>query len=317
MGLLNVVVVGCGGIGRRHLESLLKSQFAIQLYAVDPDSKALNDTRNNIQDAEKNVEFLNTLDDLPRDIELVVVATSSTPRLSIMEGLFAHSSVRYMILEKVLFCQEADYFKAESLIQNSRTQVWVNCPRRIMPAFENLKTQFVEPLVFEVSGTEWGLACNAIHFIDLVAYFAGSNSYVLDASELEQKVFSSKRPGFSEFYGSLYGTFDTGDQFVLTCHHGTRVFTETTINTPELTFSQTSESDIGCFANSDGTSTQKVVQIDYQSDLTHRVLEQLLSTGGCSLAAYGESMRLHLPMIHAFTELHSRVKGRIDGLLIT
>ena len=40
-----IMVVGCGGIGSRHLEALCKIMIPIKLFAVDPNEKSLQNAK--------------------------------------------------------------------------------------------------------------------------------------------------------------------------------------------------------------------------------------------------------------------------------
>ena len=184
-----------------------------------------------------------------------------------------------------------------------------------MTGFRELKSKLTTPMTYKVSGSEWGLACNAVHFIDLVAFFADSASYTLDLSGIERELFQSKRQGFVEFYGVLRGEFDTGDRFELECYHGENVTVENLIRTNGL------EADISGdsveIRRSDGSVESQPFKMEYQSDLTHLALQQLLTSGTCDLTPYRESMDLHIPFISLFGELHSELAGVDSKFSIT
>ena len=54
----------------------------------------------------------------------------------------------------------------------------------------------------KVFGNSWGLACNFIHFLDLIDYFNDELNYRLIKNNLS-KIYKSKRKGFYDFYGAL------------------------------------------------------------------------------------------------------------------
>lgn len=67
----------------------------------------------------------------------------------------------------------------------------------------NLKTL----LGFEVNGGNWGLACNSIHFIDLVSWILGLNNYTIESYKLGRWK-SSKRKNFYEINGQIKINFE-------------------------------------------------------------------------------------------------------------
>ena len=126
-----VAVIGCGGIGKRHLQSLLKFQPALDIFAVDSSPEALAETETLLSEFSTQMSYLTSLDELPSEITLAIVATSSAPRLAITEILLARASVEFLILEKVLFSEVDAYARAQEVIDRTDTKVWVNCPRRM------------------------------------------------------------------------------------------------------------------------------------------------------------------------------------------
>ena len=68
-----------------------------------------------------------------------------------------------------------------------------------------------------MSGGHWGLACNAIHFIDLVSWWTGSTVNDVDCQGLEDWL-PSKRPGYQEVFGSIMVNFCGGSSLELSCN---------------------------------------------------------------------------------------------------
>ena len=79
----------------------------------------------------QTIYYLQLIEQLPTELDLVVIATSSKPRLTILKSLLAKVKVTNIILEKFLFTGLTDYDEAEQLLQINHVNVWVNCPRRL------------------------------------------------------------------------------------------------------------------------------------------------------------------------------------------
>lgn len=54
-------------------------------------------------------------------------------------------------------------------------------------------------------GGDWGLGCNAIHFLDLLTFFTRKVDFELDISHLDSEIRVSKKERFVEFTGFLLG----------------------------------------------------------------------------------------------------------------
>ena len=79
---------------------------------------------------------------------------------------------------------------------------WVNTTRRASSWHQQIYEQLPRVQSWQVkgSGGAWGMACNSIHFIDLIAWWTGEELISVDASGLE-KWFPSQRSGFWEVTG--------------------------------------------------------------------------------------------------------------------
>ena len=72
---------------------------------------------------------------------------------------------------------------------SDNSQAWVNIPRRLMAWHKVIKDQIQSSgysvMQVRLTGGQWGLACNAIHFIDLVSWWTGSPVLNIDWQGLE------------------------------------------------------------------------------------------------------------------------------------
>ena len=56
-----IVIVGCGNLGKRHLESLSKSQNPLDIYLVDNSDKALKECLDDCKDISNKYEYYTTV----------------------------------------------------------------------------------------------------------------------------------------------------------------------------------------------------------------------------------------------------------------
>ena len=73
-----------------------------------------------------------------------------------------------------------------------------------------------------------------------------------------------------------------------------------------------------CFVNvSDGVNvaTSKLgVIAPYQSELTNKVAESIITHGDCSLTPYEESARLHIPLLASYLEYLGKISPKFSDL---
>src|SRR5690606_30556452 len=107
-----------------------------------------------------------------------------------------------LILEKVLFQRIADFATIARVLDEGRVATWVNCPRRMWPAYRQLRDRLKGEAIasIEMSGAHWDIGCNAIHCIDLIAFLTGAGALVVDDIR-PGDVLPAKRPGMLHIEG--------------------------------------------------------------------------------------------------------------------
>jgi predicted dehydrogenase len=211
--MYNIAVIGAGQLGSRHLQGLAGVSFPCNLHVIDPYEKSLTLALERLREVEaKNVHevFLHkSSEKIPDLIDLAVIATTSDIRMKAIEELLSSRIVKNLVLEKVLFQSFSEYAMAANLMQINSVNSWVNCPRRLYPVYENLKKFWGnEPIIYmDVHGGDWGLGCNGIHFLDLLAFIYPGEKFYFECGGLDKESRTSKRAGFIEFTGTLRGTY--------------------------------------------------------------------------------------------------------------
>ena len=216
-----IMVIGCGGVGSRHLQALCKIDIPVNLFAVDPSEKSLSSAQKLVGDiAPDYVQSIKFSKEFPLDvdeIDLCIISTSSDVRLSVLKKLFSNFSVKYLILEKVLFQSIEQLDEARKIINEKNIKSWVNCPRREEIFWKEIKKYFAgnSNMKLYYGKSDWSLCCNSIHFIDLAAWLFNDKLTHIKNSNLENIIYKSKRHGFIEFNGTLTGEFENGSTFTL------------------------------------------------------------------------------------------------------
>lgn len=203
---MRLLLIGCGGIGRRWLEGWINyglsgSLLDITIVEPNPDFEEIISNRGK----RTEVVVVPTLQDIDSsiDIDLAVIATSSAVRTDLVKqlkdtGVYCN----LLILEKNL-CQSLHELESLNKLVKSFNDVRVNCTVRHYPfAFAMAGHEFKQ---MNVSGMSWGLGCNLIHMLDLFSYLLeglGDSIAKLKVDEVTE-VFDSKRLGYKEFHGLI------------------------------------------------------------------------------------------------------------------
>ena len=147
MIVYNIIIVGSGELGSRHLQSLAKSKVPIKIWVIDINEKSLEIAKKRYQEIAKNekiqvISFHNSLDRITIPIDLAIVATNSNVRRKVIESIISKTTVKYLILEKVVAQAKEDFFKILELCDKNNIKGWVNCHRRTWNIFEKNKKEF-------------------------------------------------------------------------------------------------------------------------------------------------------------------------------
>ena len=306
--MFNILLVGAGQLGSRHLQALALADFAdISMQVVDPFAASLERARERWEQVEhspsiRSIDFLTDIGQVQGEIDFCVVATNADCRLQLLEDMLARLTVKNLLLEKVLFQSEAQLEAAAQLFARVGCKVWVNCPRRMFQGYSVLRERLCgqRSLALRVTGEQWGLACNAIHFIDIWAFLCGADSYAPDLSSVDREIVDSKRPGYKEINGTL-GGFWNESLFSLTClasstHAPLRVEIET--EDYRVTLNE-GAGQCELLGKASGALESLPFQVLYQSRLTQHVAESVFRGTPCQLTSFEESAALHAPLLRA------------------
>lgn len=297
-----IALIGAGQLGSRHLQGIAKSTLNIDIEVVEPfeASREIAKTRFEempTNDKVKSIKYLENIGQLTENIDLVIIATNADVRFMVVEELLLTKKVKNLVLEKILFQKIDEYIKVNELLQKSNTKCWVNHPRRMYPFYQELKEKLKKSssFNFSISGGNWGLACNGLHFLDLISYLSNSNDFELNTDFLDKEIRETKRKNFIELTGNLIGktsnssfninSFDIKSpmQFSITSNTLNAVIDESNgwIRIKSIDTNWNEE-----------IKNEKIVY--FQSELTNIILDEILNKGMCCLPTYEEAMKIHL-----------------------
>lgn len=316
MTTTNIAIIGAGQLGSRHLQGLKKAQVPMNIYVLDASKESLaicEQRYNEIAENELigNCFFTTQWDALPQNIDIAIVATGSKPRCVIIHELVEKHHCHQLVLEKFLFPKMSQYDEISKLFHQNKVQAWVNCSRRYFDGYHKLRQLLLNdgPIHIVMEGKNWGLCCNSIHFIDLFAYLSDTKQIDFDCSGIDPKIYESKRSGYIEMTGTIKGISDNGSTIQISSYAEYEGVGSLTV--------KSQHHDVEIFEGQnkmvvDGVETE--MNMTFQSNLTGKYIEDLLSKRTLPLATFDESANLHLQILPFFQEIYNKTTGSQSDL---
>lgn len=213
-----VLVVGCGNIGRRHIEALAAAGRPMRVIGVEPVEAARAQAEALVASFENGSKVLANMDDVPEAVDLAIIATSAAHRRTAFERMLSRCVPKAVIFEKVLFTTRTDLDAVGKLLTSHAIPAFVNCGRRGFPSYNRLRNLLTTQrgLSMKVTGAGWNLGSNAIHFIDLAEHVLGDQTVALDESDLDPNPVPARIAGCVDLFGTLRGTLAGGGTIAIT-----------------------------------------------------------------------------------------------------
>jgi predicted dehydrogenase len=288
----SVLLVGCGNIGFRHLQALVQLPQATAISIVEPNLAAHPRIATLIAEhaGPHRLELHAALPQTAAHFDLAVLATSANHRRVIIEDLLARHSVAVMILEKVLFQRLEDLDAVLVLLTAQAVTTYVNCGRRYFPGYIALQQRFAaqsQALDILITGQAFGLASNAVHFIDLAEYLNGSAISKLDGTGLLADTVTAKRADCVEIFGSLTAQFANGARLTVDCRADGPLAVAARISGQGVDIS------IDEVARNITESGVTTAFVSKNVSECVEIYAAALQTGQCDLTRYADSARQH------------------------
>ena len=292
--IFNVLIAGVGQIGSRYLQGLARCRLPLRIFVQDCQQQPLDRARCRWIEVRgtgiwHDVSFHLSLESIPQLVDIAIVATTADVRSNVVKEISNYSGVRYWVLEKVLAQSES---KLDELISsvNNGSKAWVNTPRRVMPWHREIKSHLglQRPLTLEVEGGLWGLASNAVHFLDLCAWWTGETIVSVSTERLSSLWSESNRPGFREVSGTLKALFSDGSRVLLSADKNK---TQSTLKVSDRHMFWQIDETQGLARSSDGIEISGRFLL--QSEMTSTIIESILTVGRCDLPTLSESVAIH------------------------
>lgn len=303
--MYKIVIIGAGQLGSRHLQGVAQSNFDITIEIVEPFESSRTTAEERYYQIEDrthvhDIKFYDAIHHLSNDIDVCIIATGADVRSKVIKELLSTKKVVNLILEKVLFQTIIEYNEIEQILNYTQTRCWVNHPRRMYPIYKALKEDLKDAnqISYNFHGGDWGLGCNALHFIDHLSYLSGVTSLEVSNTFLDEHIYKSKRNNFIEFNGLLVGKLNN---HTFSLYSNKEILPSTFTISSDILIAKIDEAkgniQIARKKNNWEWETIEEKIIYFQSELSQILIEDILIKDNCFLPTYKESMDLHIPFI--------------------
>lgn len=294
----NILLVGLGNIGRRHLESLqkLNKNFFIYLY----DKKKIEVDINN-----KNIIIVKNLKLLKNIFfKVVIIATTASSRLSLVKNLLKKILANHWLLEKPV---EQSVKNLNDMLRIAKKNfIWVNTPRRSFVFYKSLKKKIGKSILHVRVDGKIDIGCNAIHFVDLVSFLTDSKVKKISTKHLNSKWEKSKREGYIDINGNLEVAYHNGVKLFINSKN-TKIKNKNIIkknikNYKILIMTKNADKYIIDERNdlvSTNEKIKKVKILQHQSNTTHKVIKNLAKNNTCDLPLFKDVFADHKILLYS------------------
>lgn len=324
---MKLLLIGAGQLGSRHLQACLKCQYKIDIYVVDNSRSSLELSEIRAKEIDNmenhNVKYLMDLSLVDEiSFDYLIIATGASVRYQVLANVLKLFTIKYAILEKVLFQDLESYKYASQLVKDNNLTTFVNCPLRVYPFFKEIKNKYISnknKTTLKYIGGEWiGIACNSIHYIDLMNFITDEKLISVSTERLDDGYIDSKRSGNVEFTGSLDALFESGACLSIQAIKGSQQDSIIEISNGSYKITIDELSGKYCVYDNDTLIEDSYYDILYQSNLTHKMIEQIEQTQSCELTDFDESVELHQEFIRKLLEHYNKIsESKLTKLPIT
>jgi hypothetical protein len=328
----SVLLVGAGHLGSRYLQGIVRSSARLNITVVDPSVSALETARLRWIEAggdqcQHEVRWSRSVPSGLKCIDLALIVTSAKGRAALVDQIAAQITIRFWVMEKVLVQSVAE-LEVIKRATNQSKWAWVNTARRMMVWHQSLEKVFAShgPIKSTYSGGLWGLTCNSIHFLDLISWWTGEKLESVDIRGLDSFWFESNRTGYFEVTGELIGKYSCGTTLMLRSRDTAKTHPllvdfaggpvwraaktqPLRVDLADGTVWEIDEAN-GRAISSKGEKIHG--RFDLQSELSARLVDDILLRGQCDLPTLEESAAMHSVFLDAMLKHWNLSQNRND-----
>ncbi|NTS75357.1 Gfo/Idh/MocA family oxidoreductase [Catenovulum sp. SM1970] len=214
--MLNILLVGAGQLGSRHLQSFALLKTPCHMYVIEPNDASRVRAKERWDEVNKDnhhlITFCNFDDVRSLKLDAAIIATLSIGRLNILK-MVCELSVQHILCEKTAFQSISDYEAAISTAAEKKVNVRLNYSYRLSETIKHYLTLVKPPIDIEIIGSNVELGCNLIHYLDLFSLFNSTKVTELEVPQLLIEDNNTRSTSLKSFYGLVEGKAENGAAF--------------------------------------------------------------------------------------------------------
>ncbi|HEY0680471.1 MAG TPA: Gfo/Idh/MocA family oxidoreductase [Chitinophagaceae bacterium] len=298
-----ILVIGFGSMGCRHVQSLLSSKSAYDIHVVEPYDENIAANSERIGARPGDFTRYRELNQLNGSFDLAIVATSSGPRFEIVKWLL-QKGVKLFLLEKIVFQSESQFSEIIRLMDEANAKAYCNFVSRYFPAYNEIRDNIPHQsnISMVVHGGEFGLGCNAIHYIDMFQYLTEGVSLQTRGSLLSLSETENRRgKEYREFTGVINLADAKNNDLILVSEKGFTGGVTINIEIGDRRYLLSEQTQQMFAIGMNGISSSEFAIIP-TSKLTHTIVQDIFS-GRCRLTQVKETFPAHALLFNSFNSI--------------
>lgn len=302
-----IVLVGCGSVGSRHLQALVKLPEKIEIHVIDISEKSKEIAKKRLDEVKyeknnKKIFWYNKIDELGFSVDLVIVATTSKGKVEITKKLLEIGNKRF-IIDKIVAQSKSQYDDLIEKMEQNNAKAWVNTARGYFESYQKVKDVIKNEnqIQMTVNAGNRGLGCVGIHFLNLFSFFSNNYQIKLNGDNLYEKLLENKRgKDLVEFAGTIFAKTKNGSSLNLTFSPYDDLGQTIEIRTKNYHICIDEKNEEIKFL----TNNQHEIKFknELQSNLTTKIVRDIFECDDCKLPTLEDSYYVHLELFRIFNQ---------------
>ncbi len=305
-----IILIGCGNIGSRHLQALVKFQYPLQIEIVENYRPSITLAKSRLDEINNNeihiINWYNDFESLNGVGDLVIVATLSSGRVKIIESLLDLGYKKFLI-EKLVCQSIEEYDNLLDMMKKFDAKGWVNTRCRYFKSYRKIKDLFKnkEKINLKMSSGDTGLATGAIHYLDLFLWLLDDDKIKLNGELLDTKIYPNKRgKNLIEFGGTIIGSAKNNSLISISFSPGiSSLLVSIDDGIHKITLDEYNEK---ILYNSFDKKLD--FKLEHVSDITTKIVGDILKNDDCLLPTINESYLSHVELFKIFSKHLEKIK---------
>jgi predicted dehydrogenase len=301
----NVLVVGFGMMGCRHVQALLQRKGEMNVIVLEPSIIVIEESLLRIGANRDDCTWVTDISEVQEVIDVAVIATSSAPRYRIVSSLI-EKGIKNFLLEKIVFQSEEQFDTILKIAEENDVKLYCNFVNRYFKPYRDIKSyiQLVDcaDINMTIIGGPFGLGCNAIHYIDIYQFITGCDEINVKTADVSIMDIENRRGNqYKEFKGKILVSDQSQKSLFIISDEHFQGGVVITIKAGDKTFilnEQTKQ----VYETDGKTISQSDFEIIPTSMLSALIVEEIIA-GKCNLTRLEETKSAHFSLFNLFNQI--------------